>query len=808
MTKIYAITLFCVILCSSPILAASNSQVSSVTGKVVDSKKEGVPFAIVAITAIVNNKAKVIALTPCDENGIFVFIKVPPGEYTLDISNLGYSPAKHTIQIKTGKTQLGDFNLQEGIELDAVQITKKKSLVKTEVDRLIYDVQNDPDVATSSTMQILDKVPFVEIDKMTEKIKVMGREDGFVITVNGKRSLLTSETNQYVTKMLQAGNLKSIELITSPDGKYLNQTAVINFVTESSLPDGFVGTVNTYLNDQVISASSFGLTSKLGKFIYKLDYSYTYSNLYGNKNQASLINYVNSDFKFSDTYSRYSPAPANANTADLSASYDFSQQDLLTIKFSASLKNGKSNLFSHSQYRDADGNPTREFSNTNKNETDNAGYAGSLNYQRSFKDKPTKLFTSTYSFDTKKDQFYYNQLSEAILNHTDYWNETNNDLKNIEHTAAVDFYNTITKNQSYFFTAKYVNRQYGSDTWERDIKLSTEAQTPINALDYTQQVASVKGNYSIRMSKLMLTGEAAFEYTDNDIHFGINNTSLRKKYYTPLAIIRTTYKASDKSNFILSMERRSFRPNIDYLNPYEDQSIAGQIHKGNPNLESSNSYSSMLMYRFFINKKINISTLTRFAYSGNAVQQYSILDNEGMYITTYDNIGKDKLLVLSVSMTINPASWLEVNLGANTWYRTFEYLGIKNSYWQPTYSLRGTSKLWKDAHFNAQIQYTIKNWGRETNIQAVSQPMVVDAMLSISQKIGKHFHSSFSFNNPWQTYLTDINESSSPSFYRYAENTELRRWVGLSLTYTFGRFKENVKSARRGVINSDRNAPQ
>ena len=120
---------------------------------------------------------------------------------------------------------------------------------------------------------------------------------------------------------------------------------------------------------------------------------------------------------------------------------------------------------------------------------------------------------------------------------------------------------------------------------------------------------------------------------------------------------RFTYRPTMKSTFIFTMGKDYFRPDITYLNPYEDKSVSGRIIKGNPGLENEKKYSSMLMYRYFINKKLSFHSLVSMNYSGNAVQKYSYMGSDGILTTTYGNISRSRGIFFAVGVDGHPSSW-------------------------------------------------------------------------------------------------------------------------------------------------------
>lgn len=781
--------------------AAGPQTLPMVQGEIVDSAGRGVAYASVAL---VSDSRKIVAASVCQQNGVFELAKVPAGKYMLEISCIGYAPARYAVEITATRTDIGAYALREGVAIDNVVVSADRPLVRSTVDRLIYDVENDPDAATANSLKILNKIPFVQVDKATDKIKVMGEEGGFVITLNGKKSVLLSESNQYVAKMLEASRLKQIELITSPDGQYTNQTAVINIVTKSSLPDGLVGYAGIDVGDDVHANANFGITSKIGRFIYDITYTYWYMNQYGSKNQTMREDYTNNDYRFLESYTRNSPAGSNEHTVGIKASYDLSKNDLLTVNFGTALKNDLTRIFTHNTYRNISQEITRENEGISRNKTDNAAYQGGINYQRSFDSKPGRLFTVQYGFDTKKNDMMYDLATEGLVDYTGSVTKTQNNLDNVEHTAAVDFYNPISAKQSYYFTAKYVHRDYGSDAWLSDLNGNPIVTTQLDNLNYIQQVTSLAGNYSLRTQKIMLTGEAALEYAQDNINFQSADQTLKKDNTALVVDLRMTYRPTSKSTFILSVEKSAFRPDITYLNPYENTSVPGQIQKGNPNLDNERKYSGLLLYRYFLNKKLSLNSLVRYFYSDNSVQSYSYVTGDGTLVTTYGNIAKQQGVYISVGVDYMPFSWLTIDLSGRLAYQQYSYSDTRNAYWDQYYQLNLTADLWKGGYFDIFMSYTNPYATQVANIQSRKQHLVLIGNFELAQDIGKHLKLSATIWNPWKTYLTQKVEEQAPDFYSYREEQVLGRQFYFRLTYNFGRFKDSVKNSQRRIMNSDR----
>ena len=68
--------------------------------------------------------------------------------------------------------------------LKGVEVVAQKPLVKAEIDKVTYSIEDDPDSKTNSTLEMLRKVPLVTVDG-EDKIQVNGSSN-FKVHVNGK----------------------------------------------------------------------------------------------------------------------------------------------------------------------------------------------------------------------------------------------------------------------------------------------------------------------------------------------------------------------------------------------------------------------------------------------------------------------------------------------------------------------------------------------------------------------------------------------------------------------------------------------
>ena len=787
------------LLLSLPIIAQQHTGLS---GLVVNSEGAGAEFVNVALVQKINQQWKIVAFATSNSHGRFSFsASYPKGGYILQFSCMGYADCAYNIEIDGIINDLGTFAIQEGILLEEATVSARRQVVRSQVDRLVYDLSKDSLAARSSLLQILDKIPFIQIDPTTKQIKVMGQEQ-FIMTTNGKKSLLLSEGNQYVQEMLKAENLKEIELITSPDGQYSGQT-VINFVVKSSLPDGIAAQINVSGNSDNVADGSFGITSKIGRLIFNLSGGYSYSNRWGSESEVKMTNFTTPDYRFLDSYVRNNPGVSNGYNAELKTSYDFNTQDLFTFQAKIAPSDGIADVFSRSRYVDVVGVPIREVIGNTQTSISNNQYLISLNHQHSFKKNPGRLLTFTYLYDNRIDELTQNMkelLNETIEHHTTHRNK----VVNTEHTAAMDYYHPLSPLHSCYVTGKYVYRPYASEIWGFD-KGAGNTEAPFDVLDYTQQLASAKANYSYRSAKWMVTAEATGEYTHNDIAFRSDNTSLTKVFFTWQAMLRLTYRPTNQSTIMFNVGRSAYRPDISRLNPYEDHSISGQITKGNPDLRTTNDYSAILRYSYFLNKSLNISLMAMCRYSDKVTYPYTYVNQEGLFVTTYANGGNQLRVGLAVSAEYNPFKWLQMRVNSSPAFHQFKYPENRNEYWDPFVMFDVNVNLWKGGSFSGQLQYANANRMIFIDMQSKKRHLLWMGSCYLSQNFGKNWRITSSISDPWDRYRISRTENGASDFYSYREDKTISRTLSLRATYTFGRFKENVKTSRRQVTNTDRN---
>ena len=148
----------------------------TIKGQVVDSlSNESVPYATlrIALASAPQNPVKLLA---CDDDGKFTATMNKPGKYVMTMESLGKVPAKKTFTLSESKkvVNFGKLFMHDDTQqLKEVTVTAQKPLVKVEVDKLTYSLEDDPEAKTSNALEMFRKVPMVTVDG-EDKIQLKG----------------------------------------------------------------------------------------------------------------------------------------------------------------------------------------------------------------------------------------------------------------------------------------------------------------------------------------------------------------------------------------------------------------------------------------------------------------------------------------------------------------------------------------------------------------------------------------------------------------------------------------------------------
>jgi outer membrane receptor protein involved in Fe transport len=799
----------------------------TVKGCVVDSlSKEPIPYATLRI-ASASSPRKDVKLSTCDENGKFIEMINLPGDYVLTIQFLGKETINKYFKIdgRQKEIDLGNLSMKENVQkLKGVTVSAQKTLVKMDIDKLTYNMEDDPESKTNNTLDMLRKVPLVTVDS-DDKIQLKGSSN-YKIFLNGKPSNLLSGGNaSEALKSMPANSIKNIEVITDPGAKYDAEGigGIINIVTVRNKLQGYTGTVRANAS----SFGSFGADGYLTMKVNKLGLTANYG--YNNRNtpwyDSRTVRETEHDVIAGNKPSRLIEEGRSKNRAPfhygfLEASYEIDSLNLLSI--GANLFRGNSNIKSEldASLGMIDAKETSRIYSYHRDSRfkNNFGSADvNIDFQHTG-NKKDEYLTLSYRFShSPNDNDNHTELSEVenyyLAEDFPQWNI--NDASTTEHTAQVDYTTPTWKNHTMEGGVKYINRQSKSETLEQIYRTSSESWEDVSAensrFKHTQHIHAAYIGYQMKFKKLGVKFGLRGEGTNLTAKFAqAPDMNFNVDYFDIVPNAALAYQLDMTSQILIGYNMRIQRPGISYLNPYIDNTNPQAVTQGNPNLESEKSNNFDLNFGKF-GRKFSINTSLYYTYINNSIERYSEIADfptsdprsqyNGALWNSYGNIGKKSQVGLFVYGNLSPARFVRIFLNGGIDYTDLDSKArsIKNNGFAGRITAGSQFTLPKDFSVNLQGGY----FSPVIMLQGEQSPFYF-AGINISKSFFcEKLSVSVSMQNPvWKTMKMEM--TTTGNYFSYVStNWRNSREFRLSVSYRFGTLKEKIKKVRRSIKNDD-----
>lgn len=710
--KIKWTVLLCLLMISG-LAAAQNTASSSfqVKGILLDSlTQEGEPYATIKIVKK-EAPAHALKMMVTDMKGQFQE-KVPgTGNFVMTITSVGRSPIVKDFSVKAGE-KLVDFGTlyitDASNELGQVEIVAQKPLVKADIDKIEYNVQDDPDSKSNSVLEMLRKVPLVTVDG-EDNIKVNG-SSSFKVYVNGKPNNMMSNNPTEVLKSMPANSIKHIEVITNPGPKYDAEGVggILNIVTVGAGLEGYTATFSGNASNRGLGGGVFG-TIKSGKLTVSARYNYSHNSQPRNYNsgsqyvtpEAATENSSNIDYKGS------SKGSGDFQSGSMEASYDIDTLRLVSVSFGlwgGGNKNNGSTDYVATFPGDMAAGPIYTYSALNHGKSSWFSIDGGVDYQRLFKLKG-RMLTFSYKVNTRpQTSDSYSDYADKKTSYPD-WEDFLHRLKNqhndgeqntTEHTFQADYTTPIGKLHTIEAGAKYILRNNSAEDDRYDeagAKYEYNKEQSSHYKHLNDIIAAYLG-YSLRVKKLSGRLGVRYEHTIQDVKYLVGRgDDFTKNFDDVVPSASIGWKLTDMSNLRLGYNMRIYRPGIWSLNPYLNDSNPSYISQGNSKLDSEKNHSLNLSYSNFT-QKFNINFSARYSFTNNSIENITTLvtdtEIEGLknptgkevLYSTYANIGKNRNFGIDGYANWNVTSGTRIYANMSGSYSYIEGAeGMRNDGW-------------------------------------------------------------------------------------------------------------------------------
>ena len=818
-----------IMLVVSSLVAAQNAAPTfQIKGVLLDSlTQEGEPYATIKIVKK-EAPANALKMLVTDMKGKFQE-KVPgTGNFVMTISSIGRNTIVKDFTVKAGE-KLVDFGTlyitDASNELGQVEVVAQKPLVKADIDKIEYNVQDDPDSKSNSVLEMLRKVPLVTVDG-EDNIKVNG-SSSFKVYVNGKPNNMMSNNPTEVLKSMPANSIKHIEVITNPGPKYDAEGVggILNIVTVGSGLEGYTATFSGNVSNMGAGGGLFG-TVKSGKLTVSARYNYNYNDRPrsysgGNRRTVGDVTEGSSDLDYDGS----SKGHGNFQSGSMEASYEIDTLRLVSMSFG--LWGGGNNSTSiNNTLATAPGTSNELYRYVSDGRSKSSWYSidGGVDYQRMFHVKD-RMFTLSYKINTSpqtSDSYStYNDM-HAATDWEDFLKrlyDLNNDgsQNTTEHTFQADYTTPIGKIHTLEAGAKYILRDNSSedDRYERQIGTTGDYvldEEHSSHYKHQNDILAAYMGYGLRVKKISGRLGVRYEHTKQEVKYLLGRgDDFNKNFDDVVPSASIGYKLTDMSNLRFGYNMRIYRPGIWYLNPYLNDSNPTNISQGNSHLDSEKSHSFNLSYSNFT-QKFNINLSARYSFTNNSIEQVTeqVKDTEieglqnptgkEVLYSTYQNIGKSRNASLSGYVNWNATS--NTRIYANL-YGNYTYMeganGLKNDGWNLF------------AYGGAQ-QSLPHDWRISLNIYGQTPWIMLqgkgssffDYGLSVNKSfLNKRLTLSAFASNFFKKYTSPTSSIEGVGFTQDSWNRYTRQRFGVSVSYRIGELKASVKKAARTISNDD-----
>ncbi len=229
--------------CFFPLLLSAQFQIK---GNLIDDAHRPLAFATVLLFPEASDQLLKGAVS--DDQGHFSLGPLPSASYRLQISMVGYRDLEQQVLLLEADLTLSEILLPSDVAvLEEVAVIAKKPIFERRADRTVINVKNSASSAGGNALEILERAPGVNVDRLNNNLSLMGK-NGVIVAINGKRTRLTTDALVQMLAATPEGNIERIELITNPPASYDadGDGGVINIVLIENNEDGFNGNLSLF----------------------------------------------------------------------------------------------------------------------------------------------------------------------------------------------------------------------------------------------------------------------------------------------------------------------------------------------------------------------------------------------------------------------------------------------------------------------------------------------------------------------------------------------------------------------------------
>ncbi len=788
---------------------------ATIFGKIID-EKTNQAIEYVAIRLLSVKDSSVVTGIFTDVDGKFNFENVSYNKYLIKISSTGFqSKIINTISVSAGAKiyNVGTVKLEvdKSMQLEEVRVVGQMDVLKSGIDKKVYNVAEDISVRGGTANDILNRLPSVEVD---QDGRVMLRGEGTVtILIDGRPSSLSGGNGKTLLDALPAGSIERIEIVTNPSAKYDpdGTSGIINIVLKKNKLKGFNGAISTNLGSGDLTGGNVaeGNTS--------LSYRNSWFNLYGTYNARYLDGYRNNTSYIKQTFSDGSQNIVDQyrTGTDLNAGHTFRVGADFNLKARNTLGvSGTGNIGIRDRTGDLWNNIFDEtqtqiqlWQRTSFDPSQQQNFDFNLNYKWDLKDERGNLiFDVNRSIGNEKIQgFYQNNYYNPVDSSTGIQSFEKQQLSNVEKnnitSGQLDFTYLMPKINARIETGgKAILRNQQVNTYSETLENSTNTYFQDTLANfnykYDEQIFGIYGIWGQQLGKFKYQAGLRAEQAYQIPNLLSDTIRIVNDYFNVFPSAHIRYAFTPKSEISLSYSKRITRAASSDLNPFTSYSDPFNLRKGNPYLNPEFIDSYDLAYSFE-SKKFNLSVSSYFRRNTGVITRFKEFYDNNTSAITFRNISETNSLGNELVLVYKPtAAWRSTFSwnGNYIWYITNMTDLPNRQGFNMNFKFNTSYEFWKKT---ATIQLSVTYNGPRVTVQGIAQRQgPVDIAFEKKFKEGKwSIGARVSDVFDKQGFYMEIDRAE---VYQTSEFKWLTRRFYISASYKFGKLEISNKSRTPG----------
>jgi outer membrane cobalamin receptor len=760
----------------------------TIVGRVVDAELN-TPMEYANVVLYEKGTRTQVTGAMTDSAGGFRLFGVKPGQYTLEVSFMGYYPKEiDTIEVTDdpGLVRAGIIPLERAIlMMEGVEVTSDKPAVEYKIDKKVINVSKDLTTVSGTAVDVLQNAPSVTVD-IEGNVSLRGSTN-FTLLIDGRPTVL--EPNDAL-QQIPASNIEQIELITNPSAKYdpSGIAGIINVIMKKQKSQGTNGIVNLNVGLDDKYGGDFLVNHRTDKLNIFLGANYNDRSFPGS---VALENRTtNGDTTAYISSSGDSRWQRRFYGLRGGLDWQLGSSDILSM----GLRYGGRNMERFSD-RDFDeytvpGDTHNQYVSETKDIHDGDFYSLSMDYGHDFGRKEHKLSSHAMLSRRTGEEESSTEMLDMDHNITSGQRAIEQGPSgrmqfNIDYVLPVWELNRFeTGYQASLRRSTDTSEMYEYDTVTGSYEFRPEFS---NVVDYQDNIHALYALYKGEWGNLGYQAGMRSEYQYRLIELLDSNEDFTIDQWDFFPSGHFSYGFPNEHEIMVSYTRRIDRPRGWQLEPFETWMDAYNVRTGNPSLKSEYIDSYELGYqKSFGRNQVSLEGYYRVTH--NKIERVRSVYDVNVILHSVENVGTDYSYGAEAMLEWDLFKWLNLNLTGDVYQYRVEG------------ELYGEEFSRESFNWNTRLNATLR-LGRSTRVQ-LNGIYYSPSVSAQGRREGFYMTNAAIRQDLWNNKLsltlqlrdllgTSKHEftSEGSDFYSYTEFSRKSPVVMLALSFNFNRYK-------------------